>query len=154
MQADLSHCFALYEKPTLKLFDGWQRFCLECVDTQTDLSLCWVHKQYVGNAEPWLMCLIFYFSVFYVYYEQYLTIVQQTVMNLCICMAAIFVVTFILLGFDLVSALIAFIVITMIIIDIMGMMWMWDINLNALSLVNLVMVSYHGYFLIISDVLL
>ena len=100
------------------------------------------------------MCLIFYFSVFYVYYEQYLTIVQQTVMNLCICMAAIFVVTFILLGFDLVSALIAFIVITMIIIDIMGMMWMWDINLNALSLVNLVMVSYHGYFLIISDVLL
>ena len=57
-------------------------------------------------------------------------------------MAAIFVVTFILLGFDFVSALIAFIVITMIIIDIMGMMYMWNINLNALSLVNLVMVGH------------
>lgn len=82
---------------------------------------------------------VFPYSIFYVFYEQYLTIINQTIMNLCICMSAIFVVTFILLGFDLVSALIAFIVITMIVVDIMGMMWMWEINLNALSLVNLVM---------------
>ena len=79
--------------------------------------------------------------MFYVFYEQYLTIINQTIMNLCICMSAIFVVTFVLLGFDLVSAVIAFVVITMIIVDIMGMMFMWNINLNALSLVNLVMVS-------------
>lgn len=82
---------------------------------------------------------VFPYSVFYVFYEQYLTIVGNTAMNLSICMVAIFVVTFVLLGFDLTSAVLAFIVISMIIIDIMGMMWMWNIDLNALSLVNLVM---------------
>ena len=70
-----------------------------------------------------------------------MTIVANTCINLSICMAAIFVVTFILLGFDLTSAAVALVVISMILIDIMGMMWMWNIDLNALSLVNLVMVS-------------
>ena len=90
-------------------------------------------------VDPYIV--FFFFSVFYVFYEQYLTIVGNTAMNLSICMVAIFVVTFVLLGFDLTSAVLAFIVISMIIIDIMGMMWMWNIDLNALSLVNLVMVS-------------
>ena len=64
-------------------------------------------------------------------------------------MAAILVATFILLGFDLVTALVVFLTIMMIIIDIMGMMYLWDINLNALSLVNLVMVrnSMLQYFI-------
>ena len=84
------------------------------------------------------------FSVFYVFYEQYLTIVKMTIQNIGICMAAIFVVTFILLGFDFMTALIVCITIIMIVIDIMGMMYLWDINLNALSLVNLVMVSTSG----------
>lgn len=82
---------------------------------------------------------VFPYSIFYVFYEQYLTIVANTAINLAVCLSAIFVVTFVLLGFDLTSAIIALLVITMIIVDIMGMMWMWDVNLNALSLVNLVM---------------
>ncbi|XP_060557869.1 NPC intracellular cholesterol transporter 1-like [Ruditapes philippinarum] len=82
---------------------------------------------------------VFAYSVFYVFYEQYLTIVHNTVKNIGICMAAIFVATFILLGFDLVTAIVVFITIMMIIVDIMGMMYLWDITLNALSLVNLVM---------------
>ncbi|XP_052763831.1 NPC intracellular cholesterol transporter 1-like isoform X1 [Mya arenaria] len=82
---------------------------------------------------------VFPYSVFYVFYEQYLTIVIMTIKNLGICMAAIFVVTFILLGFDFVSATIVCLTIIMIVVDIMGMMFLWDINLNALSLVNLVM---------------
>jgi Niemann-Pick C1 protein len=80
------------------------------------------------------------FSVFYVFYEQYLTIVNDAVQNLCICVAAIFVVTFILLGFNVISAFMVVLTITMIVVDILGFMSMWNISINAVSLVNLVMV--------------
>ena len=75
------------------------------------------------------------------YYEQYLTVVNDTMLNIGLCLVAIFIVTFILLGFDLVSAALVVMVVSMIIIDICGMMVMWGIELNAVSLVNLVMVS-------------
>lgn len=76
------------------------------------------------------------------FYEQYLTIVTDTAIQLGICVAAVFLVTFFLLGFDLYSAIMILITITMIITDMVGMMVLWDISLNAVSLVNLVMVSY------------
>lgn len=79
--------------------------------------------------------------MFYVFYEQYLTIVEDTIKNLSICIAAIFVVTFVLLGFDIISAFLVVLTITMIVIDILGLMALWDISINAVTLVNLVMVS-------------
>ena len=45
-------------------------------------------------------------------------------------------------GFDLYSSLISAFTITMMIINLMGMMYWWDISLNAISLVNLVVVSW------------
>ena len=84
---------------------------------------------------------LYVFSIFYVFYEQYLTIVHDTVTNLAICMSAILVVTFILLGFDLYSAIMVFMTICMILCDLFGLMYLWDISLNAVSLVNLIMVS-------------
>ena len=52
-------------------------------------------------------------SIFYVFYEQYLTIWHDAFMNLSISAAAIFVVTFILLGFDILSAFIITLTIVM-----------------------------------------
>lgn len=83
--------------------------------------------------------------MFYVFYEQYLTIVEDTIKNLSICIAAIFVVTFVLLGFDIISAFLVVLTITMIVIDILGFMALWDISINAVTLVNLVMVSQPLY---------
>lgn len=83
--------------------------------------------------------------MFYVFYEQYLTIVEDTIKNLSICIAAIFVVTFVLLGFDIISAFLVVLTITMIVIDILGFMALWDISINAVTLVNLVMVSQSLY---------
>lgn len=85
--------------------------------------------------------------MFYVFYEQYLTIVEDTIKNLSICIAAIFVVTFVLLGFDIISAFLVVLTITMIVIDILGFMALWDISINAVTLVNLVMVSQPLYSL-------
>jgi Niemann-Pick C1 protein len=55
---------------------------------------------------------------------------------------AIFACTFILLAFDLFTALIVTGLIAIIIIDMVGIMFLWNIELNAISLVNLVIVSY------------
>nr|XP_018672975.1 NPC intracellular cholesterol transporter 1 isoform X2 [Ciona intestinalis] len=82
---------------------------------------------------------VFPYSVFYVFYEQYLTIVHDTIFNLGVSLAAIFVVVFFLLGFDLLSAVIVVVTILLILLDMFGAMYLWNIPLNAVSLVNLVM---------------
>jgi Niemann-Pick C1 protein len=82
---------------------------------------------------------VFPYSIFYVFYEQYLTIWHDVLMNLSISVAAIFVVTFILIGFDIISAFIITLTIAMITCDMIAMMYIWNIEMNAISLVNLVM---------------
>lgn len=80
-------------------------------------------------------------SVFYVFYEQYLTIINDTIFNLCVSLGAIFLVTMVLLGCEPWSAVIMCVTIAMILVNMFGVMWLWGISLNAVSLVNLVMVS-------------
>ncbi|XP_043226344.1 NPC intracellular cholesterol transporter 1-like [Amphibalanus amphitrite] len=82
---------------------------------------------------------VFPYSVFYVYYEQYLTMWPDVMRSLGISVATIFVVTFLLMGLDLHSALIVLVMIVMIITNLGGIMYWWDISLNAVSLVNLIM---------------
>jgi Niemann-Pick C1 protein len=82
---------------------------------------------------------VFAYSVFYVFYEQYLTIIHDSYQNLGLSSGAIFLMTFVLLGFDLWTAVIIIITIGMILTNMLGMMYLWDISLNAISLVNLVM---------------
>lgn len=82
---------------------------------------------------------VFPYSVFYVFYEQYLTIWSDTVKSIGVSLLAIFVVTFLLMGFDFFSSVVVVITITMIIVNLGGLMYFWNISLNAVSLVNLVM---------------
>jgi len=82
---------------------------------------------------------VYPYSIFYVFYEQYLTMWRDVLVSLSISGASIFVVTFVLLGLDLHSSLVILITITMIITDLFGLMYWWNISLNAVSLVNLVM---------------
>nr|XP_057922980.1 NPC intracellular cholesterol transporter 1 [Doryrhamphus excisus] len=82
---------------------------------------------------------VFAYSVFYVFYEQYLTIAYDTAFNLSVSLSAIFLVTTVLLGFELWSAVLVCVTIAMILVNMFGVMWLWDISLNAVSLVNLVM---------------
>ncbi|XP_070545618.1 NPC intracellular cholesterol transporter 1-like [Ptychodera flava] len=82
---------------------------------------------------------VFPYSITYIYYEQYLTMVEDTVYQLTIALIAVFCVTFILLGFDIFSTFAIVLTIAIIVIDTLGCMYLWDIDLNAVSLVNLVM---------------
>lgn len=82
---------------------------------------------------------VFPYSVFYVFYEQYLTMWPDTVKSMGISVLSIFLVTFFLMGFDIHSSIVVVITITMIVINLGGLMYYWNISLNAVSLVNLVM---------------
>lgn len=83
-----------------------------------------------------------------VFYEQYLTMWKDTTKSLLLSIFAIFVVMYLFLGLDLYSATIIAFTIIMIIINLMGMMYWWEISLNAVSLVNLVVVSTLVSFLL------
>lgn len=67
----------------------------------------------------------------------------DTGVSLSVSLASVFGVT-LLLTFDLTSSFIILVTISMIIADMLGLMYWWNISLNAVSLVNLVMVCVHG----------
>lgn len=81
---------------------------------------------------------VFPYSVFYVFYEQYLTMWPDTIQSMGYSVLAIFLVTYVLMGFDIHSSIVVIITITMIVINLGGLMYWWSISLNAVSLVNLV----------------
>ena len=66
---------------------------------------------------------VFSYSVSYVFYEQYLTMWRDTLESLVISLLAIFVVTFVLMGFDLASSAVILLVIAMIIVNLFGLMF-------------------------------
>ncbi|ODM87820.1 Niemann-Pick C1 protein [Orchesella cincta] len=82
--------------------------------------------------------LVFPYSVFYVFYEQYLDTWHQVLLNLGLSLAGVCVV--VLIGtFSIKETILVFTTILCIISNLIGMMYVFGISLNALSLVNLVM---------------
>ncbi|VAH50462.1 unnamed protein product [Triticum turgidum subsp. durum] len=81
---------------------------------------------------------IFPYSVFHIFFEQYLSVWKTAIMNICVCLGAVFVVCFVVTSSLWASAIIL-IVLAMIVLDLMGVMAVLGIQLNAISIVNLVM---------------
>jgi Niemann-Pick C1 protein len=77
------------------------------------------------------------YSVFYVFFEQYATIVATTRTVLALALAAVFLVTSALLGSWRTGAVVG-VTVLMSLVSVMGIMGAWGVSLNALSLVNLV----------------
>ncbi|KAK5653323.1 hypothetical protein OQA88_9014 [Cercophora sp. LCS_1] len=80
---------------------------------------------------------VFPYSVFYVFFDQYASIVSLTATLLGSAVAIIFVVSTVLLGSVLTAAVVTATVI-MTIVDIIGAMAVMGVSLNAVSLVNLI----------------
>ncbi|XP_066583703.1 NPC intracellular cholesterol transporter 1 homolog 1b-like isoform X2 [Prorops nasuta] len=87
---------------------------------------------------------VFPYSVFYVFYEQYLTIWQEALSSLGYSLLVIFLVTSVLTGFSRFSAMVVILNVCMIVVNIAGLMYWWNISLNAISLVNLIMINEVG----------
>ncbi|KAJ2958934.1 hypothetical protein NQZ79_g5538 [Umbelopsis isabellina] len=80
---------------------------------------------------------VFPYSLFYVFFEQYSYIVSMALQLLGLAIGSIFIVTSAILG-SLRSGLIVMAIVTMILVNVVGIMTLWDVSLNAVSLVNLV----------------
>uniref|UniRef100_A0A669C7F4 NPC1 like intracellular cholesterol transporter 1 n=1 Tax=Oreochromis niloticus TaxID=8128 RepID=A0A669C7F4_ORENI len=81
---------------------------------------------------------VFPYTITYVFYEQYLTIVNEGLFNISLCLLPTFVVCCLLLGLDLRSGLLNLLTIVMIVVDTVGVMTLWSIDFNAVALINLV----------------
>ncbi|KAJ8762195.1 hypothetical protein K2173_007350 [Erythroxylum novogranatense] len=95
-------------------------------------------REFSSRMSDSLKMEIFPYSVFYIFFEQYLDIWRVALINLAIAIGVVFVVCLIFtLSFW--SSAIILLVLVMIIVDMMGVMAILGIQLNAISVVNLVM---------------
>ncbi|KAH7849400.1 hypothetical protein Vadar_017340 [Vaccinium darrowii] len=95
-------------------------------------------REFSSRVSSSLKIEIFPYSVFYIFFEQYLDIWRTALINLAIAIGAVFVVCLII-TWSLWSSAIILLVLAMIVVDMMGVMAILNIQLNAVSVVNLVM---------------
>ncbi|XWS14371.1 hypothetical protein CRYUN_Cryun35bG0003500 [Craigia yunnanensis] len=95
-------------------------------------------RQFASRVSDSLKMEIFPYSVFYMFFEQYLDIWRTALINLAIAIGAVFIVCLVITC-SLWSSAIILMVLAMIVIDLMGVMAILGIQLNAVSVVNLVM---------------
>lgn len=93
-----------------------------------------------GRSENDTTVEVFPYSIFYVFYEQYLTVFSEAVASMFISIATVFIVMLVFSGFDFYSSVIVAIGLFVLLINMAGCMYWFDVSLNAVSLVNLIMV--------------
>lgn len=81
---------------------------------------------------------VFPYSVFYVYYEQYLTMWSDTFASIGYCMIAAVFFYLLASGFNFLTTFAVMFTSLMVVLNMMGVMYIWNIPLNAVSNVNLI----------------
>jgi len=81
---------------------------------------------------------VFPYSIFYIFFEQYLYIKEVAVLAMGLAFLGMAIVILSTLG-NVFLSLIILAIVVMIQIDVLGIMYLWGIRLNAISTVNLVM---------------
>ncbi|KAH9694350.1 SSD domain-containing protein [Citrus sinensis] len=95
-------------------------------------------REFSSRMSDTLKINIFPYSVFYIFFEQYLDIWRVALINIAVALGAIFIVC-LLMTSSLWSSAIILVVLVMIVIDLLGVMAILGIQLNAVSVVNLIM---------------
>lgn len=80
-------------------------------------------------------------------------IIDDIIFNFGVFLGVIFLVIMVFLGCELWFVVILCVIIVMILVNMFGVMWLWGISLNAVFLVNLVMVSFGLFSLFLIFVL-
>jgi len=81
---------------------------------------------------------IYAYSIFHIFFESYLNITVQATFILMSTVLAAAVVCWVVLG-SFRAALLVLFCVAMTLVDLMGVMYLWDIQLNGVSVVNLTM---------------
>ncbi|KAI3517965.1 hypothetical protein L1887_06233 [Cichorium endivia] len=95
-------------------------------------------REFSSRISDSLKIEVFPYSVFYMFFEQYLDIWKTALISLGIAIGAVFVVCLVITC-SLWSSSIIVLVLVMILVDLLGVMAVLNIQLNAVSVVNLVM---------------
>ncbi|KAF4382786.1 hypothetical protein G4B88_021569 [Cannabis sativa] len=95
-------------------------------------------REFSSRVSASLKMQIFPYSVFYIFFEQYLDIWRIALTDIALALGAIFVVCMLITS-SLWSSLIILLILAMIVVDLMGVMAILGIQLNAVSVVNLIM---------------
>uniref|UniRef100_A0A1E1WQJ6 SSD domain-containing protein n=1 Tax=Pectinophora gossypiella TaxID=13191 RepID=A0A1E1WQJ6_PECGO len=81
---------------------------------------------------------VFPYSVFYVFYEQYLTMWRDTFVSIGYCLIGTFIFNLLASGFNILTTFAVMCTTVMVVVNMMGVMYIWNIPLNAVSCVNLI----------------
>ncbi|XP_073112906.1 uncharacterized protein [Elaeis guineensis] len=95
-------------------------------------------RDFSSKISDSLKMQIFPYSMFYIFFEQYLDIWKTALTDISIGLGAVFIVCLVITC-SLWTSTIILIVLGMIVVDMMGVMAILEIQLNAVSVVNLVM---------------
>lgn len=81
---------------------------------------------------------VFPYGVFYVFYEQYLTMWADTFSSIGYCLIGALIINLIASGFNILTTFAVIWTALMVVVTMMGVMFIWNIPLNAVSCVNLI----------------
>ncbi|KAH9642198.1 hypothetical protein HF086_005528 [Spodoptera exigua] len=81
---------------------------------------------------------VFPYSIFYVFYEQYLTMWADTFVAIGYCLLGALVFNLLASGFNILTTFAVMFNVILVIVNMMGIMFIWNIPLNAVSCVNLI----------------
>lgn len=95
-------------------------------------------REFASRISNQLKIHVFPYSVFYIFFEQYLDIWGTALINIAIALGAVFLVCLVITS-SLWSSAIILLVLAMILVDLLGVMSVLKIQLNAVSVVNLIM---------------
>ncbi|XP_063003675.1 patched domain-containing protein 3 [Elgaria multicarinata webbii] len=112
------------------------RFFIQTVNVTSAVDEGILLNQLRGLAENCKIPLIVYHPGF-IYFDQYLVITQNTIQNVVIASGAMLVISLLLIPNLLCSLWVTF-AIASVIVGVTGFMTYWDINLDSISMINLV----------------
>lgn len=112
------------------------RFFVQTVNVTSAVDEKNLLNQLRDKAEKCSISLKVYHPAF-IYYDQYLVIVQNTIQNVLIAAGAMLVVSLFLIPNPLCSIWVTF-AIASVIVGVAGFMTFWDVNLDSISMINLV----------------
>ncbi|KAJ8719577.1 hypothetical protein PYW08_011752 [Mythimna loreyi] len=81
---------------------------------------------------------VFPYSLFFIYYEQYLTMWADTFASIGYCLIGAMVFNLLASGFNILTTFAVMINVILVVVNMMGVMYIWNIPLNAVSCVNLI----------------
>ena len=78
------------------------------------------------------------YAIYYPYYEQYITMGNDAIFQLLLCMVPIILLSFVCYNFSLSACLITLVTVIFIVTDTYACCVLWDVQFNPLTLINLI----------------